>query len=372
MMGAAPRATAVLAVAVGLLAIAAPAAEPVDPAYREIVELYARGERAAALAGLARFTDSELAQVSQAVQASVVAARRAKASKPPLPLRAATMLHLDLDEASRPEAVEREQPRRCPGPQARIAARYAGLLSWSEDGRDFARRFFVALAHRSQWDACLADAERWAREGLELFPRDAELLLAAGSALEEHATLSSGGPTVATLAMSFPHPRTTRVAGVDRDAQYRQARDFLAEAVAADGGLILAKVRLGRVRWRLGERDAARAVLADAASRSADPQLVYLAHLFLGQVHEDSGRLEPAVEQYRLALSLAPTAQAAAVALAHALGRAGKAEEAREVLGRALAHAGRRPRRDPYWDYLMNNALHVQDRLAALRRESLE
>jgi hypothetical protein len=91
MMRAGPRATAAFAAAVGLCANAAPASEPVNPAYREIVELYARGERAAALARVARFSDAELV-------------------------------------------------RKCPGRRADIAARYAGLLSWSEGERATSRR----------------------------------------------------------------------------------------------------------------------------------------------------------------------------------------------------------------------------------------
>jgi Flp pilus assembly protein TadD len=372
MMRAGPRATAAFAAVVGLYAIAAPASEPVNPEYREIVELYARGERATALARVARFSDAELVRISQTVQAAVVAAQRARSPEPPLPLRAAVMLHVDFDEATRPDPSGTEQPRQCPGRQVDVAARYAGLLSWSEGERDFARRFFIALAHRCQWDACLVDAERWAREGLKVFPRDAELLVAAGSALEESATIWSGGPTVTSLAMSSRSREATRATTAERGTKYRQARDFFAEAVAADGRLTLARVRLGRVRWRLGEQEAARVALEEAVAGATEPPLLYLAHLFLGQVYEDSGRLEQAVEQYRLSLSLAPTAQAAAVALAHALGRAGEAEEARQVLRSALAQAGRRARRDPYWGYLVNNVVHAGEWFDALRRESLE
>ena len=42
-----------------------------------------------------------------------------------------------------------------------------------------------------QWDACFDAAERWAGAAIELFPRDAELLLARGSVREESATLGS-------------------------------------------------------------------------------------------------------------------------------------------------------------------------------------
>jgi tetratricopeptide (TPR) repeat protein len=229
------------------------------------------------------------------------------------------------------------------------------------------------LAHSCQWDCCLLDAERWAREGLKLFPRDPELLLAVGSVLEESATLWRGGFTVENPAMPSALREVARAEAAERErvARYRQARALYEDAIASDDGLTLAKVRLGRVRWRLGDREAAQAALERAVGESVDPQLLYLAHLFLGQVHEDSGRVEQAVEQYRLSLALDPGAQAAALALSHALRSTGEGEEARGVLRRALTLAGQRALRDGYWDYLGVDALHFRDLLAALHQESL-
>jgi tetratricopeptide (TPR) repeat protein len=171
---------------------------------------------------------------------------------------------------------------------------------------------------------------------------------------------------------SFRELARTAAAERDRVARYRQARALYEDAIAADEGLTLARVRLGRVLWRLGNREAAQTALETAVGRSADPELLYLAHLFLGQVHEDAGRLEQAVEQYRLSLAIDPIAQAAAVALSHALRSAGEVEEAHGVLRRALAQAGRRAFRDGYWDYLGVDALHFRDLFAALRQESLQ
>jgi tetratricopeptide (TPR) repeat protein len=360
-----------LSILAAAIAAIAPPAGAVNPEYRELVERYARGEGGPAVKGLARFSDAELARMAQAAQAAAAVARRGQSADAPLPLRAAAMLHLELDEAERPEWGGTEQPRRCPGRQAEIAARYAALLAASDDSRGFARRFFLALAHRCQWDACLPEAERWAREGLKLFPRDTELLLAAGSALEESATIWTGGPTAERPGMPARGREAARAAAMERSARYRQARSLFEEAIAADEGLILARVHLGRVLWRLGEQEAARRTLEQIAERPAEPEAAHLAHLFLGRVHEDAGRLEAAVQQYRLALSLDPGAQAAAVALSHALRKAGEAVESRQVLQRALGHAGHRAHREPYWDYLVGVAVDVAEQLAALRQESI-
>jgi len=362
----------ILAAAPWLLALVSTgAADQINAEYRDLVGRYARGERGSAVAGLGRFSDAERSRAAQAGEGAARAAQRRTAVAPPFPLRAAAMLHVDLDEAERPEWAGQEQPARCPGKQAAIAARYAALLAGHDETQGFARRFFVALAHRCQWNACLPEAQRWVREGLKLFPRDAPLLLAAGSALEEAATLW-GGSSVQRSDMSPVYREAARTAAGQRDGLYRQARGFFEGAIVADDGLALARVHLGRVSWRLGERGAAQAALEQAVARSTDRPLLYLAHLFLGRVHEDADRLEEAVAHYRRSLALDPDAQAAAVALSHALRLTDQVEESRAVLRHALARAGRRTARDGYWDYLVANAVDGDEMFAALRRESLE
>ena len=72
----------VVAVGAGLLAIASPAVPAgVNAEYRELVARYARGERALAIAGVARFSDSELGRIAQTVEAAALAAERSKAAE---------------------------------------------------------------------------------------------------------------------------------------------------------------------------------------------------------------------------------------------------------------------------------------------------
>src|SRR5262249_29910457 len=140
-----------------------------------------------------------------------------------------------------------EQPRACPGKQALIASRFARLLAGQEHTKDYARRFFIALAHNCQWDACFRDAEYWAREGLKLFPRDIDLLLAVGSVLEESATLSADVTTFEnpTQPPRFREDARAETRRQERAAQYRQARGRYEDAIAVDDGNALARVRLG-------------------------------------------------------------------------------------------------------------------------------
>jgi predicted Zn-dependent protease len=94
--------------------------------------------------------------------------------------------------------------------------------------------------------------------------------------------------------------------------------------------------------------------------------------LFLGQVLERAGRADDAARAFQQALLFEPQSQAAAVALSHVLLSSGDALGARRVLEKALGHSGRRPERDPYWDYPSSNAATADLALQALRIEASE
>ena len=334
------------------------AAAGLDPGYVELLGRYARGERPEAIAALGRWSEHALQKQLAAIEDARVDTERCTTYPNPLahlPLRAAAMLHTDRDEVERPEPSGREQIPQCPGPHARIAGRYAALLARDPETRDFARRLFLARAQQWQLKACFEDALRGARDGLALFPRDAELLLTAGSVLEERAVLatSSGG----------------EAARLRRD-WLNQARRELTDAVTSDPDLALARVRLGRVLWRLGQPEAARAALEAALPHAREAKDGYLAHLFLGRIQEDAKRLDQALAEYRQAVDVHPEAQSAAIALSHALQLTGEPEASRQALTRGLGNP--LSARDAYWDYLVSNARRTDELLDTLHREALE
>ena len=358
-----------------LFAVAATGPSVVSPEYEALLRQYARGEREAAVAALA---DWDPPNVDRQVRALVRAARGAAgctACPDPVDerlMKAAVMLHLDRDSADRPPAAGNEQPRLCPGVDAHRARSVAELLAAREATRGFARKVYLVVAQGAQWDFCLDDAVEWGREGLARFPRDPELLLGVGSTLEENATL--GRP----LLRGSVRPRDSRSPGAGVDASSARARGFadaertLAQAVAADPGLVEAHLRLGRVQWHQGKHEAALRTLEEALRRGGPPPLPYLAHLFVGQVHESGGRLPAAQRHFEEALALEPESQAAVVALSHARRMAGDVEGARRALRDGLAYAGRRGDRDPHWNYVASNAAGAAALFDALRAEASE
>lgn len=346
-----------VAVLLSLAAVSA-RAEIVTLEYEGLLRLYARGDRAAALEGLARMRPGDVDQQIRALQ------RRAKdAAHCPtcpdaideLPLRAAVLLHADRDEAERPAAAGSEQARKCPGSHASRAGQIAAVLATRKDrDREFARRFFLAMAQRCQWDFCLEAAAQWGRDGLERFPGDPALLVTVGAALEERATLERSPSTV------------------EREDRFREAQRLFSEALVADPTRDDARLHLGRVQWQLRDDAAARATLEEAIRRGPIPPVLYLAQLFLGQVHERAGRNEDAARAFTRALELDPQSQAAAVALSQVALAAGDTVKARSVLTQAMALAGRRELRDLYWDYVASNAASAEALFELLRRETRE
>ncbi len=345
---------------------------PPRPSYVALLGRYHRGERYGAMRALAQWSNGDLEKQFDAMRTLVLAAEHCETLPAelralacpnqlglPLPtaLRVAVMLHAETDFAKRPSREGVEQPRSCPGTLSDFAGRYAALLARSSATRDFARRFFLMMALRTQWDACFDDAERWGRRGLEVFPGDAELLLCVGSVLEERATLN--------LSLA------TGAGGAAPGHDLGEAQRNLAAAISSDPGLVLARVRLGRVLWRRGQMALAQDALKEAVSRASDPGQAYLAHLFLGQAYEDSNDLGHARDEYRTATELDPEAQSAALALSRALQLLGEGEESLRVLQHGLEGAGRRSRRDPYWEYLVANALGFRDLVETLGQEAL-
>lgn len=337
------------------IAVAAGTAVPDVPELRPVT-LYAAGRRDAALEALTSRSEDDRKRELEAL-------RRLKDASEPASgalFRAALLLHTDRALAERGKG----RASRCGVSEEEAFARsVAELVGARADGRAFARRWFTAMALRSQWELCLADVRSWTKEGLRRDPRDPLLLLAAGMAEE---TAAAYGRTMNVAQLEEMRSAAVQSNQIDRDLG--EARRFFTDALAADAAQHEARLRLGRTLMAQGRADAGRVELARVASEAQDPALVYLAQLFLARIHDQAARAAEAERSYRAALVADPAGQAAAFGLAQLLGRA-DGESGRDVLLAALARAPRAGARDAYMSYHLGITNRGERELSALRAE---
>jgi tetratricopeptide (TPR) repeat protein len=321
--------------------------------YWSLVERYARGQRQAAVEGLAAMSDGEV--------------RRALADAPRRPAACAAMLHTD---------------RAFSGAGGTAPARFAQHLDHARalvevarqdgrDGQDFARRWFVAVTLKAHQTADGSLGRRLARAGRVAFPQDPELAMAWGR-LEE--AIAWHGPVWRTAAETpvseaeawgFRPPSLARALEVD--FALREARRLFEAALGAEAGNVEARLRLGHVLLSLGDLDGAAGRLGSVPSLQPDPATAYLAHLFLGRVDERRARLPEAVAAYRRAVEVRPDSATGHLALSQALHRTGALEAARAALRDALATPT--GALDPYRTYVLGGTPSADERLQALREE---
>lgn len=355
------------ALAPSLWAAPCPASKAVpSPEYSKLVSRYRSGDPAGAISALGGWDEARLECDLKPLQDA--ARKAAKCIRCPekvvfdrFSLRAALLLHADREaqEKLRPPVSEQAPPSCDTGPHARVVERLADLLPLVDrQAADFLRRFYLGLARHAHWSHCLSTAELWARAGLKRFPRDGPLMLTLGIAAENDA-FHERAPTSRSQGMS----------GKQR-ALWEDAQRTFEAALAADPQLHEARLRLGRVLWRLGKTEAARVCFEMVLSKDPEPSLVYLAHLFLGRLHQDQGRLADAEKEYSAALAMRSGSEPAAVAVSYVRQLLGNPEGARDALNRFLVYAHRRTEMDPFIDYLMAHTGMGQRTLEQLRAES--
>lgn len=352
-----------------------PARTPPSPEYLDLVTRYAQGEHTASVMALEGWNEDRLRCDLDNLLAAAMAARRCQDCEDQrvfqrFSLRSAILLHADREIKEQFAIPVSEQEAICgTGKQAQVVERLAGMLVLVDpEAKAFLRRFYVAIARHAHWSHCFRQAEQWARNGLKRLPRDGSLLLTLGIGLETAAFLTSvPAPRSAVLgpqALRQFEAQTAKLSGL-----WETVQRIFEEAVAVEENLHEARLRLGRVHWRLRRPEVARTRFEEVLARSGDPALIFMAHLFLGRVYEDRGAFAEAEIEYRAALWLRPLSDPAATALSHARLLQGDADGAREVLATVLDQLHRRIEIDPYKAYLMAHTREGQTDLAGLRGE---
>jgi tetratricopeptide (TPR) repeat protein len=352
----------------------APARVPPSPEYLDLVTRYVSSEPAPAVVALGRFDQEKLRCDLDNLQAAALAVSRCRgkcddrAVFERFPVRGALLLHAAREVADQFRSPVAEQAVTCAtGPQAQAVERLASILVLVDpDAKAFLSRFYLAMTRRAHWSHCIPQAEQWARTGLKRLPKDGDLLTSLGIVLETTAFLTLV-PSPRSATLGAPAIRQLEAQTARLNALWERARRAFDDAVAADPSQFEARLRLGRVLWRLHRPEAARACFEEVLRKSADPVLLYLAHLFLGRIHEDEERFTEAEQEYQAALKARPTSEAASVAISHARLLSGDVEGAREFAALSLEQVRTRIDADPYKNYPMTHTRSGQSGLDELR-----
>jgi tetratricopeptide (TPR) repeat protein len=323
-----------------------------SPDYQAALRAYASGDRERAVSELVVWTERRLREEVPELSASRPSLRKV-----------ALLLHGDCAQRARRDGLPSQH-------HESAALTIARMLKAESAERPFVRRWYEAMAGLALGENRWGEALDWAERGLRDFPVSAPMLLVVGSNEE----------TVGALALLrlpefvfSPIQRETREnLGALREARahLERARRSLRSAVAAEPSLAEARLRLGRVAWRLGATAEARSALEEVLAREPPARTAFLAHLFLGRLDEEAGRFDDAARAYEAALALDARAQSARLALSHVRLRLGSPGAARGEVETAVAFAGLRPEPDPFWLYPWGPSVGVQARLEALRQEA--
>lgn len=349
-------------------------ASVLSPEYVDMARRYAAGDDVAALALLGGWPESRIREHNEGLKDAVVSIRKCPGCPTRLafsrfPIRAALLLHADLEARQQLSPPESEQIPVCgSGPQGVAMEHLAAILLLIDpEAGSFVKRAYLGMAGQAMWSHCFGEAAGWADSGLKHFPKDPSLLLAEGVAFEARAffTMAPAPPTMGLTPASL---RKREALKAELRDLREKARQSFEAALSADPNLVEARLRLGRVLWRLGRLEPARAALGEVLAKPAEAPQQYLAHLFLGRILEDRDEVAEAEEHYRTALAMQPLSEIAAVAVSHARFLQGDVEGARSQLSAGLEAVRTRRDFDPWMPFLLPQTPGGEAIMAELRQ----
>ncbi len=313
-------------------------------------------------------------------QAMTALARRASAIQTNPLLKRAAMLHTDV------ATLTAASPSGLPGPpSARAPVKLvvgdgrdrnseSVSLHWDvarlllarvtpNPGRDtFVRDWYratIALAQSTAWfNSAQLD------HGLRLLPEDSMLQFFAGC---QHEMFAS--PLIQEFA------RSTRTAAVRPDIGSASVELDAAErafrlALAADPGLVEARLRLAHVLTLHARPGDARRELRQVVARPLEPLLGYYAALLLGLSQEAEHDFEPARRSFEQAATIVPDSRVPYLALARLAHARGDRTGVIANLDHAAASAADDDLADPWWMYDRAQGRHALRWMQALRQKA--
>jgi tetratricopeptide (TPR) repeat protein len=199
--------------------------------------------------------------------------------------------------------------------------------------------------------------------GLELVPADGTLLLFAGTMHESYAA-----PRIQNAAEQLNlGPRTPPPFGSVGN-ELKEGEKCFREALAADPGLIEARIRLGHV---LGLRERHSEAIGELQLALAAPlpaALRYYALIFVGREHLILGQRDAARQEFELAAILFPGAQSPRLGLSVLSRDAGSSSAALAALQLLVIPPTIILREDPLWLYERTHVPDMNELVAQLRR----
>jgi hypothetical protein len=232
----------------------------------------------------------------------------------------------------------------------------AGLRPPDDGGRDFATRWHALIGILY----CMRNDDKRARleinRGLTLDSNHRDVNLVAGALLEHQASRAE------------PNLRGRRNAELgDLIARsLQQAANGYRGIVSKHPDFLEARLRLGWALTLNGAPEPAREQLEIVAARATNAELRYLAHLFLGSIHEGADHLGDAAREYEAAWAAAP-GQSSVIALIRTHAALGNDDRVRSLVEGIPATAGT-DAHDPWHFY--NTCFTGGELLEGLRREA--
>jgi tetratricopeptide (TPR) repeat protein len=334
--------------ALGLLVLAPRSADPAWPGqqvpetasgYAAIVERYQAGAWEQAAAELTTWPRKELTRAADAFAAFT-------RSEPGAARVAAVSLHTETAFLERRRGRDEQAAHQLMLARRLMDHIFDDSVAHPQELIDFGRVWLLAVGYHLMNHSRVDEAFTVLDEATHRYAHDAEVWLAFGSLHELVATV--GG----RREQQSPYTPLSGVFGRGGNPRALAARaeDYYRRALEREPELLEARLRRGRTLRLLGRFEAAEAELSSVQQRNPGAPMAFLAHLFLGAVHESQGREAEALAQYRAAVAAEPRCATGQLALSYALGLGGDRRGA--VAAARAAVAFRRDQEDDWLAYL--------------------
>jgi tetratricopeptide (TPR) repeat protein len=134
--------------------------------------------------------------------------------------------------------------------------------------------------------------------------------------------------------------------------------------------LVEAHLRLGRVLQLQGRVEEATREIKSILDHADDARTELIAYILLGNIHNQRGELAKEVESFRAAVEIDPHSQIAALALSHALHRAGDLAGSQRIIERLLTRTeSKSGNPNEWWSFQLASSEQLDSLLEDMRED---